>query len=128
MRIVVMVERERFEVWPEAEAPQAPCAETMESWAEPATAAPTGTARAQPGVQGAGRGAGGKLRAPIPGVVEPIAVRAGDRVSPGGPLCVIEAMKMKNTIRASRPGTSDDVLVTKGQHVRHNDVLLEFGN
>jgi biotin carboxyl carrier protein len=64
--------------------------------------------------------------APVPGVIDSVAVRPGDEVAAGDPLCVIEAMKMKNVIRASRVGTVDDVLITPGQHVKHSDPLIEF--
>jgi biotin carboxyl carrier protein len=131
--IVVMVEGERFEVWPEA----GPVAESPPIEAEGAR---LGSGKAKPKAEGArveprraeaaqvdrpGPGAN-RVRAPIPGVIDSIAVRAGDAVDVGDPLCVIEAMKMKNIIRASRGGTIDDVLVAQGQHVHHNDVLLEF--
>lgn len=143
--IVVMVEGERFEVWPEA----GPVAEGPELEAEisqpkgerpqveasqvaPARRAAEGAAVAaapsragEPGVERPGPAAA-RVRAPIPGVIDSVAVRTGDAVKAGDPLCVIEAMKMKNVIRASRPGTIDDVLVAPGQHVHHNDVLLEF--
>jgi biotin carboxyl carrier protein len=135
--IVVLVEGERFEVWPEAEAVQA---ERALLQAEPAqaegiraaaerTPAEANRASAQGTrleAESSWRGAAAKVRAPIPGVIDSVAVRPGDEVGAGDPLCVIEAMKMKNVIRASRPGTVDDVLVTPGQHVHHDDVLFEF--
>lgn len=136
--IVVMVEGERFEVWPEA----GPAGESVAEKAAETPQPVAGTARvarrpdegAQAGRPQRGGGAeaersgpaAAKVRAPIPGVVDSIAVRAGDGVDVGDPLCVIEAMKMKNVIRASRAGTVDDVLVVLGQHVHHNDVLLAF--
>lgn len=71
-------------------------------------------------------GSGTQVRAPIPGVIDSVAVRPGNEVATGDPLCVIEAMKMKNVIRASRVGIIDEVLVTPGQHVKHGDVLVAF--
>jgi biotin carboxyl carrier protein len=64
--------------------------------------------------------------APLPGVIVAISVKPGDAVEPGQELCIIEAMKMKNVIRASRAGTLEAVHVTLNQHVKHHDVLLEF--
>jgi biotin carboxyl carrier protein len=135
--IVVMVEGERFEVWPEAR-PTAECAEekaeTPEpesegSWAARSGRGPSGAGAAptagKAGVERLGLAAA-KVRAPIPGVIDSVAVRPGDAVGAGDPLCVIEAMKMKNVVRASRSGAVEDVLVAPGQHVHHNDVLLEF--
>jgi biotin carboxyl carrier protein len=61
----------------------------------------------------------------IPGVVDSIAVQAGDAVAVGQVLCALEAMKMKNAIRASRAGQIARLHVVVGQHVRHNDPLVE---
>jgi biotin carboxyl carrier protein len=66
------------------------------------------------------------ILAPLPGVIIAISVKPGDVVEHGQELCVIEAMKMKNVIRAARAGTIGAVHVTLNQHVKHHDVLLEF--
>ena len=44
------------------------------------------------------------LRSPMPGRVISILVRPGDQVSVGDELCVVEAMKMEQSIRAPRDG------------------------
>ena len=64
--------------------------------------------------------------APLPGVIVAIGVKPGDAVEHGQELCIIEAMKMKNVIRATRAGTIAAVHVTLNQHVKHHDALLEF--
>ena len=47
--------------------------------------------------------AGGKtVRAPMPGLIVQVSVTAGDQVERGDLLCVLEAMKMNNQIRAPR--------------------------
>jgi biotin carboxyl carrier protein len=46
----------------------------------------------------------------------------------GQELCVLEAMKMKNTIRASRDGEISKVHITVGQHVKHHDILVEYAD
>lgn len=66
------------------------------------------------------------VRAPIPGVVLTLAVRPGDTVQQGQELLVLEAMKMKNTIRSPRAGMIARLHVTTGQAVQHRDMLLEF--
>ncbi len=66
------------------------------------------------------------VRAPIPGVIISIAVQPGDTVEVGQELCVLEAMKMKNAIRAPRAGTIGKVLAAVGEHVQHHDLLIEF--
>ncbi|NMM77679.1 acetyl/propionyl/methylcrotonyl-CoA carboxylase subunit alpha, partial [Acidovorax sp. SRB_24] len=47
---------------------------------------------------------GGRLTAPMPGKVVSFAVQAGDTVSKGQALAVMEAMKMEHTIAAPRAG------------------------
>jgi biotin carboxyl carrier protein len=64
--------------------------------------------------------------APIPGDIVEIFVQPGDQVRVGQPLCVLEAMKMKNTIRASRDGRIRTVEITPGQTVDHGTVLFRF--
>ena len=70
---------------------------------------------------------GKTLLAPLPGTVTEIFVLPGAQVETGQPVCVIEAMKMKNTIRASRSGTIASVPISPGQSVKHKQVLVEFG-
>jgi 3-methylcrotonyl-CoA carboxylase alpha subunit len=47
----------------------------------------------------------GRLTAPMPGKVVSFAVKAGDKVSKGQALAVMEAMKMEHTIAAPADGT-----------------------
>jgi len=65
--------------------------------------------------------------APIPGVIFLITVEMGDEVLSGQELCVLEAMKMKNVIRAPRDGVIAEVLVSNGQQINQGDVLVKFG-
>ena len=67
------------------------------------------------------------VRAPLPGVVISIAVQCGAEIVPGQELMIIEAMKMKNVIRANRSGSIAAILVTPGQAVQFSDILLEYG-
>lgn len=64
--------------------------------------------------------------APIPGVIVSIAVHPGDAVEVGQELCILEAMKMKNSIRSPRAGEIAAVHVAVGDHVKHHDVLFEY--
>jgi len=67
---------------------------------------------------------GGKVTAPLPGKVISIAVNAGDSVRKGDELCVIEAMKMANHIKAQQDCTVQDVLVSAGDSVPFGAPLL----
>ena len=64
--------------------------------------------------------------APIPGVIVSITVEPGDSVVFGQELCILEAMKMKNAIRATRAGMINTVYVSPGQQVNHHDILLDY--
>jgi len=66
--------------------------------------------------------------APLPGVIHAIEVQPGDTVEEGQVLCVVEAMKMNNLIRASQAGEIGQVHIRVGQHVRHNDPLVEYAS
>jgi glutaconyl-CoA/methylmalonyl-CoA decarboxylase subunit gamma len=122
--IVATVDGEAFEVWPEDVQVVTPAAQVISLPGSPpptvskpapissAPAAATSTAKS--------------VLAPLPGVIVAISVKPGEVVEHGQELCTIEAMKMKNIIRASRAGTIGAVHVTLNQHVKHHDTLLEF--
>ncbi len=66
------------------------------------------------------------LTAPLPGTVTEVFVKPGELIDAGNVVLVIEAMKMKNSIRATRGGLIDQVLVSAGQTVAHKQVLITF--
>jgi pyruvate carboxylase subunit B len=68
-----------------------------------------------------------ELTAPLPGTVIELFARTGDTVEAGQVLLVIEAMKMKNSIRSTRSGTITEVLVNAGETVAHKQALVRFG-
>lgn len=63
------------------------------------------------------------IRSPLPGTILSVKINPGDHTHIGQELCVIEAMKMKNVIRANRKGIIKKVCITLGQHVRQDDLL-----
>jgi propionyl-CoA carboxylase alpha chain len=63
---------------------------------------------------------------PMPGLVVSVDVLAGQQVGAGATLCVIEAMKMQNIIRAERDGVLKAVNVGPGDSVSADEVLAEF--
>jgi biotin carboxyl carrier protein len=75
-----------------------------------------------------GRGAGIELEgrqqlvAPMPGKIVRVLVAAGQQVSAGQGLLVIEAMKMQNEIRSPKSGTVEK-LAREGQTVNAGEVL-----
>ncbi len=63
---------------------------------------------------------------PMPGLVVAADVEAGQHVSAGQTLFVIEAMKMQNIIRAERDGVLKIVGAKAGDSVSADEVLAEF--
>jgi biotin carboxyl carrier protein len=68
-----------------------------------------------------------ELTAPLPGTVIEIFVKAGEHIETGQVILIIEAMKMKNSIRSTRAGKIAEVLVSAGQTVAHKQALVRFG-
>jgi acetyl/propionyl-CoA carboxylase alpha subunit len=64
--------------------------------------------------------------APMPGVVLKILVKAGQPVSAGDPLLILEAMKMEQTLRSSTDGIVEAILVKQGGVVAPGDTLVEI--
>jgi biotin carboxyl carrier protein len=113
--IIACVEGERFEVYPEntnhriapSEAGTVKPQETPLSSSGPAA-----------GVH--------ELTAPLPGTIVEIFVRNGEEIEAGNIVLVIEAMKMKNSIRSTRGGKVAEVLVRVGETVAHKQALVRF--
>lgn len=67
----------------------------------------------------------GRVKAPIPGLINRLLVEPGAAVEAGTPLLVLEAMKMENEIRAPRPGVVASIAVKPGQTVLLGEVMVE---
>jgi acyl-CoA carboxylase subunit alpha len=67
--------------------------------------------------------AAGSLIAPMPGTVVRVEVTAGDAVTAGTPVVVLEAMKMEHSVRAPHDGIVAGVEVRAGQQVDLGTVL-----
>lgn len=66
------------------------------------------------------------FRAPMPGLILEVKVEAGQEVKKGDPMLVIEAMKMENVIKAPADLKVARVVVSTGDLVEKNDLLIEF--
>jgi biotin carboxyl carrier protein len=64
------------------------------------------------------------IRAPMPGKVVKVLVKAGEAVKSGQGVAVVEAMKMENELRAPRDGTIAEVAAKDGQAVEAGQVLV----
>ena len=67
-----------------------------------------------------------EIHAPMPGVILEVNVTEGDEVKKGAFLCVLEAMKMENTLTAPRDGIIKSVNISKGETVDKGKLLIEF--
>jgi propionyl-CoA carboxylase alpha chain len=67
--------------------------------------------------------ASGSLLAPMPGTVVSVAVEAGQAVTAGQPVLVLEAMKMQHTVKAPTDGVVTQIDVKAGAQVAAGEVL-----
>jgi len=95
-----------------------------------AAASPTGAMPSEP----TSAVADNELLSPLAGIVhlspspgEPPFVAVGQVVEAGQPVCLIEAMKMFNTVTAEQHGTVTSVLVDTGAEVEAGQPLLRIG-
>ena len=79
-----------------------------------------------PTTRNSGGGADNIIASPMAGRVISILVRPGDQVTTGQEVCVVEAMKMEQSIRAARNGVVKDILVQPMDSVRTNEPLIEL--
>jgi len=86
-----------------------------------APAAPKAAPKAAPAATGSV-----SVKAPMPGNIIKVNVKAGDSVKKGDILCILEAMKMENEICAPSDGVVAGVNVVQGASVQTDDVLLSL--
>ena len=84
------------------------------------TPAATTTAAAQPAAAASGK----PVVAPLPGTINEIKVKVGDKVNAGDTVVILEAMKMQNNIEAETSGTITSINVNKGDAVMEGDTLV----
>jgi len=62
----------------------------------------------------------------IPGNIRDIYIKQGQRVKEGDKLLILEAMKMKNTVKAHIDGVIKSIRVESGDMVYKGQVIIEF--
>ena len=72
---------------------------------------------------GSGGSGSGQVTVPMQGTIVKILVEVGDTVEAGDPICVLEAMKMENSIAAEKAGTVTEVRIAVGDSVGGGDVV-----
>jgi propionyl-CoA carboxylase alpha chain len=66
------------------------------------------------------------LLAPMPGLLTRLDVAIGDKVEPGQPVAVMEAMKMENILRAGRSAIVKAIPAKPGDSLAVDQVIVEF--
>ena len=112
-------------VAPAAMAAPAPAAKPA---AAPAAAAPAAKPAAAPAAGAQALAPGDvPLRAPMPGMIISYGVKVGDKVNTGDLVCVLEAMKMQNSLPAPASGTVKAIHFEPGASVAKDAVILVIG-
>ena len=94
--------------------------------AAPAAPAAAKAPAAAPAPAAAGAAGAVTVKAPMPGNILDVKVKAGDSVKAGDVLAILEAMKMENEIVAPQDGTIASVNVNKGDTVNSGDTLVSM--
>ncbi len=80
----------------------------------------------QPGLRGILQGDDNLVRCPLPGRVVSVSVVKGQTLAPGDEICVLESMKMEQSVRMAHSGVAKGVKIKKDQSVKAGDALLEL--
>ncbi|MBI4199842.1 MAG: biotin attachment protein [Chloroflexi bacterium] len=66
------------------------------------------------------------IRCPMPGRIVAVSVKVWDEVKPGTELCILETMKMEQSIRAAHTGIVRAVFVHSGKNIAVGDPLIQL--
>ncbi|MES1153119.1 MAG: biotin/lipoyl-containing protein, partial [Dongia sp.] len=66
------------------------------------------------------------LLSPMPGLLVSLAVHPEEEVKAGQTLCVVEAMKMENILKAERDGKVSKLHAKPGDSLAVDQIILEF--
>lgn len=67
-----------------------------------------------------------EVHAPMPGKLHTLMAAVGQKVAEGQEVCVVEAMKMLNSLHASKTGVVKKVFFQVGDNVAEDDVIIEI--
>jgi len=94
----------------------------VEGWAE----APLKGDAGRKTSRGASAASEGAVTAIMPGKIIRILIKEGDTVAAGDVVCILEAMKMENELKAPRAGVVKALHVQPGRDVERGTVLAEI--
>ena len=81
---------------------------------------------AQPGLRGMTQGDERVIRCPLPGKIVSVSITKGQELEAGDEICLLESMKMEQSVRMARAGVVKGVKVKKNQAVEAGQPLLEI--
>lgn len=80
----------------------------------------------QPGLRGITEGDERVIRCPLPGKVVSIKITKGQELEAGDEICVLESMKMEQTVRMAKSGTVKNIKIKADQAVNAGSPLIEL--
>lgn len=98
--------------------------QTVKSENNNSSSTSTANATAAPTAKPTAAAAGKPVVAPLPGTINEIKVKVGDKVNAGDTVVILEAMKMQNNIEAEKDGKVTAICVKPGQAVLEEDALI----
>ena len=66
------------------------------------------------------------IMSPMPGAIVEVNVEVGDTVVDGQQICIMEAMKMQNVLKAEKEAKVKKVNIKAGDSVAVDELLIEF--
>jgi len=80
----------------------------------------------QPGLRGITEGNQKVIRCPLPGKVISVSVVKGQQLEAGDEICVLESMKMEQSVRIASSGTAKSIKIKSNQTVNAGAPLIEL--
>jgi biotin carboxyl carrier protein len=79
-----------------------------------------------PGLRGITQGNDRVIRCPLPGKVVNVSVTKGQAIEAGDEICLLESMKMEQSVRMAQAGTVKNIKIKKDQSVIAGAPLIEL--
>ncbi len=80
----------------------------------------------QPGLRGITEGDERVIRSPLPGKVVSVNVIKGQMLEPGDEICVLESMKMEQSVRMAKAGMVKNVKIKIAQNLNAGTPMIEL--
>ena len=80
----------------------------------------------QPGLRGITEGDERVIRSPLPGRIVSIKVNKGQLLEPGDEICVLESMKMEQSVRMAKAGMVKNIKIKSGQNINAGTPMIEL--